>query len=73
MGRPTTRRWFTACGTILIIVGAIMMQVAVATFVATERPGALLTAIAGISFFTWWIPLLLGVVLLAADRFRRPD
>lgn len=63
------RRWSSASGIILVVIGAIMMQCAAATFVSTDEPGQLLEAIGAISFFTWWIPVALGLFLLIFDRF----
>lgn len=67
-----TQRW-SAGGVILIVIGVVMMQCAAAVFVSTEEPGTLLRVVGAISFFTWWIPVLLGIAVLAYGQFRRRD
>jgi hypothetical protein len=61
------------CGLILIVIGAVMMQIAAATFVATEQPGPSIGVIGAISLFTWWIPAILGFAVLIIGMFCRPD
>jgi hypothetical protein len=57
------RRWSSIIGTILVAMGAIMMQFATAVFVSTEEPSQATERIGTIAFFAFCIQVVLCLVL----------
>jgi hypothetical protein len=60
-------------GSILIVVGIAMFFIGTATFTAREQPSPLVGAIGGISFLTWWLPILVAGYLLFGPRAKDDD
>jgi hypothetical protein len=57
----------------LIAIGIAMFFIGGGVFAAAERPAEVVEQVGGISFFTWWIPVLLGGFMLFIRRYRRDD